>query len=188
VTKKVWCCHHLGDGCEYNCDAGSDLWEEDWSEDKKAWCCVAEGRGCTTTTTAPTPVPTPNPNLEIIEKLEVGLAKLEVLEDYIANLDEIHQITSTTTTTTTTTTRGEVCTAKMAKHEPWCRRVCDNPNKFCKSLCPERCFISTCWCKQLPRSRRLQEIEEEEEVEQKKLESGDQDDKMEEKLEGKLLV
>merc|ERR1712176_730720 len=192
VTKKVWCCHHLREGCEYNCDAGSDLWEEDWSEDKKAWCCFAEDLGCTTTTTAPTPVPTPNPNLEILERLEVGLEKLEVLEENLANLEEIHQTTATTlpeTTLpeTTTTTWAEVCTAKRAKHEGWCRLLCGNPNKFCKSLCPERCVLSTCRCKQRPRSRRLQEIDEEE-VEHNKSEKGDQDGTMEEKLEGMLLV
>merc|ERR1712187_1053720 len=116
--------------------------EEDWSEDKKAWCCAAGGAGCTTTTIAPTPVPTPDPKIEIVEKIEIGLAKFEVLEEQLAHLDKVHQIT--TTLPETTLPEDIVCTARMEAHEGWCRRVCDNPNKSCKSLCPERCSLSTC--------------------------------------------
>ena len=37
----------------YDCEAGYSNWQDGWSDDKKAWCCDNEKKGCPETTPPP---------------------------------------------------------------------------------------------------------------------------------------
>merc|ERR1711963_381589 len=134
LTKKAWCCHNMGDGCEFNCDAGSNNWERDWSDEKKKWCCVAESVGCTTTMTS-----TFSTNTATSTTTATTTARSST------------STTTTTITSSTSTMTSSTCSAKMSKHLGWCQRFCNSAAEECKPLCPERCSVGTCPCQALPR-------------------------------------
>jgi len=129
----------MGEGCEYDCHAGYDIWEKGWSEAKKVWCCIAEHRGCTTTTTSTTAEPTTDPHQLILAKLE------ELLQGQYSTS------TSTQPVMTTTDTQG-TCSPKNPNKVRWCQRWCNNAALTCKNMCHEKCSVGVCPCK--PRTGR----------------------------------
>merc|ERR1712176_1618939 len=123
----------MGTTLPFDCDASLDNAERAWSEEKKAWCCKNEKKGC------------------LFDCDEGGWSNWyrgwsDEKKSWccVSTMGARGCTTSTTQTTTTTTTLNAQCTTKSPKKpEAWCKKRCNNSKKM-PSVMPKDLHFRMC--------------------------------------------